>query len=111
MTCGEWRDGADIGTGGHSAGVPVTTTAAAARLWRPVDLATMCRGEARANYCEDRDIAPALTLTAGITKYLPCGSIGGWGGGGSGAGAGRIHDRGGMQQRAEQQGNGANTRE
>ena len=31
--------------------------------------------------------------------------------GGSGAGAGRIHDRGGMQQRAEQQGNGANTRE
>ena len=47
----------------------------------------MCRGEgeARANYCEDRDISPALTLTAGITKYLPCGSIGGLGGGGSGA--------------------------
>ena len=44
----------------------------------------MCRGEARTNYCEDRDIAPALTLTAGITKYLPCGSIGGWGGEGRG---------------------------
>ena len=41
--------------GGHSAGVVLDT----------LDLATMCLGEARASYCEDRDIAPALTLPLG----------------------------------------------